>query len=58
FRQADSSYTRKHGGLGIGLSIVRQLVESHNGTVEASSRGPRQGATFTVKIPLTGVLQH
>jgi len=58
FRQADSSYTRKHGGLGIGLSIVRQLVESHNGTVEASSRGPRQGATFIVKIPLTGVLQH
>jgi len=58
FRQADSSYSRRHGGLGIGLSIVRQLVESHNGTVEAASEGPGQGATFTVKLPLKGVLQH
>jgi PAS domain S-box-containing protein len=58
FRQADSSYTRRHGGLGIGLSIVRQLVERHKGTVEAKSRGRGQGATFTVKLPLTGVLQH
>jgi len=58
FRQADSSYNRRHGGLGIGLSIVRQLVESHNGTVEAASEGPGRGATFTVKLPLKGVLQH
>jgi PAS domain S-box-containing protein len=58
FRQADSSFTRRHGGLGIGLSIVRQLVERHKGTVEAASRGQGQGATFTVKLPLTGALQH
>jgi PAS domain S-box-containing protein len=58
FRQADNSYTRRHGGLGIGLSIARQLVESHKGTVEAASRGPGQGATFIVKLPLKGILQH
>jgi PAS domain S-box-containing protein len=53
FRQADSSYTRRHSGLGLGLSIVWQLVESHRGSVEATSSGPGQGATFTVKLPLT-----
>ncbi|HEY9230510.1 MAG TPA: ATP-binding protein, partial [Blastocatellia bacterium] len=52
FRQADSSYTRQHGGLGLGLSIVRHLVEMHGGTVAAHSNGPQLGATFTVTLPL------
>jgi len=52
FRQADSSTTRRHGGLGIGLSIVSSLVSSHHGAVRASSEGPNKGATFTVTIPL------
>jgi PAS domain S-box-containing protein len=52
FRQADSSTTRAHGGLGLGLAIVRHLVEMHGGTVRAESRGEDQGATFTIKLPL------
>jgi PAS domain S-box-containing protein len=52
FRQADASTTRKHGGLGIGLSIVASLVEAHSGTVRAESDGPDKGATFTVTLPL------
>ncbi|MEG3849589.1 chemotaxis protein CheB [Microcoleus sp. herbarium19] len=52
FRQADSSYSRKDSGLGLGLSIVRHLVELHGGTVDAESSGEGQGATFTVRLPL------
>lgn len=52
FRQADSSTTRRHGGLGLGLSIVRQLVELHGGSVRAKSPGEGQGATFIVSLPL------
>ncbi len=52
FRQADSSSTRPHGGLGLGLAIVRHLVELHGGTVEAANRsGGRSGAVFTVRLP-------
>jgi signal transduction histidine kinase/ActR/RegA family two-component response regulator len=52
FRQADSTSTRKHSGLGLGLALVRHLTEMHGGTVEASSAGIGQGATFTIKLPL------
>jgi hypothetical protein len=51
FRQADSSSTRRHGGLGLGLSIVRELVEKHEGEVSAASEGVGRGATFTVRLP-------
>src|SRR5215831_1031489 len=58
FRQADSTPTRKYGGLGLGLAIVRYVVEMHGGTVEASSPGKGQGAIFTVRLPVAspGVL--
>ena len=57
FRQGDSSSTRPHGGLGLGLALVRDLVELHGGTVQASSAGRDQGATFTVKLPVIGAVR-
>jgi PAS domain S-box-containing protein len=53
FRQADAGIARERGGLGLGLSIARQLIEMHGGTIEASSGGLNQGATFRVRMPLT-----
>ncbi|HEY1683281.1 MAG TPA: ATP-binding protein [Tepidisphaeraceae bacterium] len=57
FRQADSSTTRRHGGLGLGLSIVKNLVELHGGIVRAKSAGEGQGATFCIELPLIVVPQ-
>src|SRR5262249_14778592 len=55
FKQADASTTRSHGGLGLGLAIVRQLVRAHGGTVHAESDGHGRGATFFVELPLVEV---
>jgi PAS domain S-box-containing protein len=55
FRQADVSSTRTHGGLGLGLAIVRHLIELHGGTVSAASPGKGNGATFTVRLPVRAV---
>jgi PAS domain S-box-containing protein len=57
FRQADQKTTRHHGGLGLGLAIVRHLVELHGGTVEADSSGEDRGATFVVKLPIVPLHQ-
>lgn len=58
FRQADSSSTRKHGGLGLGLAIVRSLVELHGGTIRAESDGQDRGARFIVDMPLAPAEPH
>lgn len=52
FRQADSTTTRQHGGLGLGLAIARHLVEIHGGTIRAESKGESRGASFTIRLPL------
>jgi len=56
FRQADSTSTRQHGGLGLGLAIARHLVEIHGGKVEATSDGVGKGSSFIVKLPLAGLV--
>jgi len=58
FRQADGTHTKQHGGLGLGLAIVRHLVALHGGTVRAESDGLGCGATFTVELPLAGPAQR
>jgi PAS domain S-box-containing protein len=57
FTQGDASATRPHGGLGLGLSIVRHIVELHGGRVQAFSEGPGQGATFSVQLPIRAIRQ-
>src|SRR6185295_13212441 len=57
FRQADQKTSRQHGGMGLGLAIVRHLVEMHGGTVSAHSDGEGHGATFTVMLPITPLYQ-
>jgi CheY-like chemotaxis protein len=58
FRQADTGSSRRHGGLGIGLTIVRCIVELHGGTIAAESAGKGRGSTFTVKLPLASAQKH
>ena len=58
FRQADSSRIRRHGGMGIGLALVHQLVQLHHGTVAAESEGTGKGSRFTVRLPLTREAQR
>ena len=58
FSQGDAPAEKRHGGLGVGLALARQLVELHGGTIEAASEGPGRGATFTVRIPRAARPEH
>ena len=58
FRQADASTTRTHAGLGLGLSIVKQIVEAHGGTVLCGQQPDGRGAVFTVRLPIVAVRHH
>src|SRR5205823_4261353 len=58
FSQADTTSKRKYGGLGLGLAIVRHLVELHGGTVRADSPGEGEGATFVVTLPIRAVREE
>src|SRR5205085_6358060 len=58
FQQADASSTRSHGGLGIGLTIVRHIVELHGGSVKAESDGEAKGSLFTVRLPLAAAQER
>jgi PAS domain S-box-containing protein len=58
FRQADSSTTRHHAGLGLGLAIVKEIVELHGGSVRAESAGEGEGATFTIRLPVSEPVTH
>jgi CheY-like chemotaxis protein len=55
FRQQDPATTRRHGGLGLGLSIVRHIVEMHGGSIEVASDGVGRGAAFTIRLPISAV---
>src|SRR5262249_10941139 len=57
FRQADSSLTRTHGGMGLGLSIAKQLAELHGGKIRAASGGRARGAVFTVRLPIASATE-
>ena len=58
FWQADSTVTRQHGGLGIGLALARHVVELHGGHIQAASAGPGAGTTITIVLPYAGAAQH